>query len=165
MEILWFAARTIANAELNMRDYLENRHILCFVPTTFGPDKTERNNEPKETLLIKNLIFFKTDYATANMLFSVNKRKMFCIRNKNGLVVIPEKQMNEFIAFIHHYGAKIAFSNHNYLIGDRMKIKSGPFAGMEGVITRIDNKHFFTLVFGELLNLTVRFSKSNLIKI
>ena len=165
MESLWFAARTIANVELNMRDYLLARHIECFVPATIRKDKTAGEAVQKEVLLVKNLIFFKTDYATANMLFSVNKRKIFCVRNKEGLIVIPEKQMKDFIAFIHHYGTKIAFTNITCLIGDKMKIKSGPFTGMEGLVTQVDNKNFFTLALGELLNLTVKFPKSNLVKI
>lgn len=165
MEELWFAARTIANVELNMRKYLQNRHIECFVPTASCSPKNKKEETREESLLIKNLIFFKTDFITANALFSLHNRKIFCIRNKNGLITVPEREMEEFMAFINFYGPKIVSSNDIYLIGDRVKIKSGPFAGMNGIVTQIDKKNYFTLVLGGLASLTVRFPKNNLVKV
>ena len=165
MEIFWFAARTIANTELNMRDYLRNHRIECFVPTIIHPGKKHQETPSREILLVTNLIFFKTDFTTANTLFSLKRQKIFCIRNQKGLITVPEKQMNDFMAFVKHYGSKIVFGNDTWIVGEKARIKSGPFAGMEGVVNQVDNKNYFTLSLGELLSLTVKFPKSNLTKI
>jgi len=165
MENLWFAARTIAHVELNMRIYLQKCNITCFIPTKIQLVKKKNIVLEKEIPYIKNMIFFKTTYSIANSLFSLNKRKIFCIRNKKGLITIPEKEMDGFMAFINYYGKKIMVRNDVNTVGDRVKIKSGPFAGVDGTVIQIGRNSYFTLALGELLTVLVRFPKSNLIKI
>ena len=82
METLWFVARTIACAEINMRNFLQKCNIECFVPTKIELIKKKDSVKEKEIPLINNLIFFKTDYSTANSLFinMVEKYFVFVIR-------------------------------------------------------------------------------------
>lgn len=164
METFWFAARTIACAEINMRNFLQKCNIECFVPVKLELVKKKDTVIEKEVPLINNLIFFKSDYATANSLFSQYNRKIFCIRNKQGLITIPEQEMEQFILFVNHYKSKVVV-NPVFVLGDKVKVKSGPFAGVEGYIIEVNKKNHFTLVLGELLTVSVKFPKSNLIKI
>lgn len=44
-------------------------------------------------------------------------------------------------------------------------IKSGPLAGMEGILTECEGKKEFTLRVGTFLSVSVRIARNNLIKL
>ena len=46
-----------------------------------------------------------------------------------------------------------------------MMIKSGPLAGMEGIITKINGKNFFTIHLDEFLTAATRIAKKDLVKV
>ena len=72
--------------------------------------------------------------------------------------------MDQFIMFVSHYKSKVIV-NPVYVLGDKVKVKSGPFAGVEGYVAQINKNNYFTLALGEVLTVFVKFPKSNLIKI
>lgn len=162
---LWFVARTIAQAELKMRKYFEDHGIECFVPTKKEIRKWRGEMTEVETPIIRNLIFFKADYALAHTVFNLNNRKIYRIRFENDLMHIPENQMTTFIHFVNENYGKVKILDSSYVVGDRMMVKKGPFAGTIGKVVQIDNKDYFTISLDGLLVAAVKFPKSNLIKV
>lgn len=164
-QYLWIVARTTANNELNIRKYLTERHIECFVPTQTKLLKRKGEMIELETPIIRNLLFFKTDYATANTLFNLNAGRMFRVRDANGLLTVPERQMDNFIRFVHEHYNRVKILDTTYVVGDKMMIRKGPLAGMIGKVTQIDNKNYFTINLEGLLVAAVRIPKTNLVKV
>lgn len=162
---LWFVARTIAQAELKMRKYFEDHHIECFVPTKKEIRKWRGEMTEVETPIIRNLIFFKADYALAHSVFNLNSRKIYRIRFENDLLHVPDNQMTLFIRFVTENYGKIKILDSSYVVGDKMIVKKGPFAGTVGKVIQIDNKDYFTVNLEGLLVAAVKFPKSNLIKV
>lgn len=162
---LWFVARTIAQAELKMRKYFEDHGIECFVPTKKEIRKWRGEMTEVETPIIRNLIFFKADYALAHTVFNLNNRKIYRIRFENDLMHIPENQMTTFIRFVNENFGKVKILDSSYVVGDRMMVKKGPLAGLVGKVIQIDNKNHFTVCLNGLLVAAIKFPKSNLIKV
>lgn len=162
---LWFVARTIAQAELKMRKYFEDHQIECFVPTKKEIRKWKGEMTEVETPIIHNLIFFKADYALAHSVFNLNSRRIYRIRFENDLLHVPEKQMTFFIRFINENYGKVKILDTSYVVGDKMMIKKGPFAGTIGKVIQIDNKDFFTVSLDGLFVAAVKLPKSNLVKL
>ena len=73
--------------------------------------------------------------------------------------------MEPFVRFVNEHYGKVQILDTNYVIGDLMMIKKGPFAGWIGKVIQIDNKNFFTVSLEGLLVAAVRFPKSNLMKV
>ncbi|WP_297906050.1 UpxY family transcription antiterminator [uncultured Parabacteroides sp.] len=161
----WFVARTIAHAELNMRKYFEDHNIECFVPTKIEMLKRKGEIREVEVPIIHNLIFFKADYLLANNVFNLNSQKLYRIRDKKGLLYVPEQQMTPFMRFIQENYKKVKILDSCYVVGDKMMIKKGPFAGMIGKVILIDNKNYFTVSLDGLLVAAVKFPKSYLVKV
>lgn len=162
---LWFVARTIAQAELKMRKYFEDHQVECFVPTTTELRKWKGEVTEIEIPVIHNLIFFKADYALAHTLFNLNSRRIYRIYSKSDLLSVPTRQMDAFIRFVTENYGKVKILDSSYVVGDKMMIKKGPFAGWVGKVTLIDNKNYFTVSLDGLLVAAVKFPKSNLIKV
>lgn len=164
-EPLWFVARTIAQAELKMRKYFEDHQIECFVPTTTELRKWKGIVTEVEIPIIQNLIFFKADYTLAHTVFNLNNRKIYRIYNNKEMLCIPERQMDTFMRFVNENYGKVKILDSGYVVGDKMMIKKGPFAGLVGKVMQIDNKNYFTVSLDGLLVAAVKFPKSNLIKV
>lgn len=162
---LWFVARTIGCVELRMREYLKKIPVDCFVPTEKKIALRKGEMTEVETPIVHNLIFFKTNYTLANYIFSLNSRRMHRIFDEKGLLFVPEKQMDLFISFVNEYYGKVKILDSNYVVGDKMMIKKGPFAGLIGKVVRIDNKSYFTVSLERLLVAAVKLPKSNLMKV
>lgn len=162
----WICARTRCNQEILLRDHLIKSNILYFIPTIQKIIKQSKGIKEGEKPLIPNLIFLKTNWKTAfNFLFT-HKNKINYIRQKdNRILVIPERQMEDFIRLTNEIGDKIKVNPNCYVTGDRVMIKSGPLAGMEGILTECGGKREFTLCVGTFMSVSVRVPKSNLIKI
>lgn len=161
----WIAARTIAKGELSLRSYFEENAIECFVPTRRVLLKRKGEMVEQEVPIIHNLLFFKADFSLAHSLFNQNSRRLFRIRGENGMLTIPDRQMEPFVRFVNEHYGKVRILDTNYVIGDLMMIKKGPFAGWIGKVIQIDNKNFFTVSLEGLLVAAVRFPKSNLMKV
>lgn len=164
-ERFWFVARTIAQAELKMRTYFEDHDIECFVPIKKEIRKWKGEMTEREVPIIHNLLFFKADYTLANSVFSLNARRIYRVRSGNALLRVPDNQMEPFIRFVNEYHGKVRILESAYVVGDKMMIRTGPFAGTVGKVTQIDDKDYFTICLEGLLVAAVKFPKSNLIKV
>ena len=110
-----------------------------------------------ERPLIPNLIFLKTNWKNAFEFLFTHKNKISYIRQKDRrILIIPERQMDDFMRLTTEMGDKIRVNPNCYAAGDRVMIKSGPLAGMEGILTECEGKKEFTLRVGTFLSVSVR---------
>lgn len=161
----WFVARTIARAELKMRDYFMAQGVECFVPTRKELLKKGGEVIETEVALIPNLIFFKATYAEAHIHFNLNARKIYRIRTNSEMLCVPDAQMESFMHFINENYGKVQILSPEYRIGDMMIIKKGPLAGMRGKVILINNRNYFTINVEGLFIAATKVPKSNLIKV
>lgn len=161
----WVVARTVAHGELSLRTYFEEREIECFVPTKTVFLKRKGEVIEQEVPIIHNLLFFRADFSLAHSLFNQNSRRLFRMRDKTGMLTVPDCQMRPFVRFVNEHYGKVRILDTSYVVGDRMMIKKGPFAGWIGKVIQIDNKNYFTVSLDGLLVAAVKFPKSNLIKV
>lgn len=162
----WICARTRCNQEILLKDRFIKSNILYFIPTVQKIIKQGNSVKESEKPLIPNLIFLKTSWKEAFDFLLTHKTKINYIRQKdNRILVIPERQMEDFIRLTTEMGNKIKINPDCYAVGDRVMIKSGTLAGMEGILTECEGKKEFTLRLGTFLSVSVRIPKSNLIKI
>lgn len=165
-EIHWIPARTVANTELKIREFLEKNHYEFFIPTTKKLKKKNGVVTETETPLINSLIFVRATWKDAFLLFRLLQTKMFGIRLRDKkLLTVPGREMDQFIAFTNEYANKVQIMETAYTVGDQMMIKTGPLAGTKGIVTQIDGKNYFVLRLDGLLAAAVRFPKSNLMKV
>lgn len=163
---IWFVANTIAHNELKIREVVKKRGFEYFIPSEMKEVERRNGIIEKEIPILSNLIFFKTTYTEANLLFSAYRSRVFGIRGRDkSLITISDTAMIEFITFMDIYTNKVRILSTNYVIGDKMMIKSGVLAGKHGVLTKIDGKNFFTIRVEELFIAAVRILKKDLVKI
>lgn len=162
---LWFVARTIAHTELRLREYFQKAGVECFIPTRMELLKRRGEMVEVEVPLISNLVFFKADYALAHSLFNLNGRRLYRVRTANGMLNVPDRQMEPFMRFVTENYGKVRILDPSYAVGDRVVIKRGPLAGQEGRLVKIDNRNHFTVSLDGLLVAAVRMPKSELAKV
>ena len=54
---------------------------------------------------------------------------------------VPDKQMNDFIKVVRTMGFKPVDVNIDLRKGDRVRVLTGPFEGVEGIYVRMPNRH------------------------
>lgn len=166
-EELWYAARTRANQEISIRDFLEKNDIKTFLPTHIIVRRLCDRMKEVEVPIIRNLIFIKTTKQMAFHLLNEYGLKISYIRNKTdySMLVVPEKQMNDFMQVMDKMKEKVNLNVDYYTIGDKVMIMRGPLSGVEGVLIRIDGKEKVMLRIQQILAISVKVPKSYLKKI
>ena len=122
---IWIVARTIANGELNLRNYFEEHQIPCFVPSRTKLMKRKGEMIEQEIPIIRNMLFFKSDFATAHTIFNLNSGRLFRVRDTRGLLTVPDRQMDTFIRFVNEHYNKVKILDTHYVVGDQMMIRKG----------------------------------------
>ena len=138
----WFAIRVTYNREMKVKRELDSLHIENFLPMTHRIVIRGERKIKELVPAIHNLIFV---YITATELKSYKATTSLPIRyimNKetHGPIVIPERQMKNFIAVAGNISEQIVYLEpnlSNFKKGDKVKIIGGVFEGAEGYFMRI----------------------------
>jgi len=135
----WYAAKTKHQTEKKIKSRLAEMDIECFVP--FHTLVVERNGKKikQEKPLVPNLVFIYTDRQTALSLPNDTGIDIIYMRDltTRQLLIIPDKQMEDFM-FLHNFSPNaIRVMNTNLKKGDRVKVIKGEFSGIEGELIRI----------------------------
>ncbi|MEG0500454.1 MAG: transcription termination/antitermination NusG family protein, partial [Rikenellaceae bacterium] len=129
----WICARTRFNQEISIREMLEKEDVQYFIPTCRKIQKFKTCLRETEKAVIPNLIFFKTSWSKAFSLLTLSGGKMNYIRLRDKkILTIPEDQMDAFMRLIDEMKEQVVILPECYALGDRVVIKSGNLAGMEG---------------------------------
>lgn len=145
----WFVLRVTYQRELIAKEKLDALGIQCFVPmkTIRKLDKNGRNIKQRVSAL-HNYIFVN---STRNLIDEIKLTKIPWLRyvmSNNGeiqkkVLTVPKKQMLDFIAIAGSDDERIEYISEeqiHLMKGDRVRILSGPFEGVEGIFIKLNNK-------------------------
>lgn len=135
----WYVAKTRSNCTMKVKEMLEKHGIEIYFP--LRKRMVERNGKKVMIIspLVLNLVFIRTDFKTALSLvndFSIPMSYMIDNLTKT-LMVIPDKQMEDFMFLLNFTDEAVHISNENLRRGDRVRVVQGEFAGIEGELVRI----------------------------
>lgn len=167
----WFALRVIYGREMKLKAHLDARHIDNYIPMRYTD--VVKNGKKQRTLLpaIRNLIFA---HANRAMLDELKKEMegqipMRYIFNKETRtpIVVPDGQMRHFIAVsgtLHEQLMYLTEINPILQQGERVRIKAGPFAGVEGKIVRIKRNRCVMVSVDGVIAVTTAFIPPQLLE-
>ena len=140
----WYAIRVTYSRELKFQTLLQESGFQTFVPMC---RRTLEKNGKKETKLVpavSNLIFVHSEKADLDAFMArmgeACPARFIWDKSTRKPIVVPDKAMEDFI--------KISMSNIDDVIylqevtaklreGQRVKVKNGPFEGVEGTVIRV----------------------------
>ena len=152
--VAWYVLRVTYQREIAASKYLDEIGVKNYVPTV----RVRKTNEKGVTIgwktdpLIHNYIFINDSY---NNILTIKQGKLDYLRfvmgkDDNGInsvpQYVPDKQMEDFIKVVQAKGSKPVDLNIDLREGDRVRVLSGPFEGVEGVFIRVDNRHAKSVV-------------------
>ena len=147
--VAWYVLRVTYQREVAASKALEELQVEHYVPTV----RTRIRNEKgvaigwKTEPLVHNYIFIN---ASFNQILEIKQRKLDYLRfmmsksDKTGEMepqYVPDKQMADFMKVVRTMGSKPVDPNIDLRKGDRVRILTGPFEGVEGVYVRMPNRH------------------------
>ena len=140
----WYAIRVTYSRELKFQTLLQESGFQTFVPMC---RRTFEKNGKKETKLVpavSNLIFVHSEKVDLDAFMArmgeACPARFIWDKSTRKPIVVPDKAMEDFI--------KISMSNIDDVIylhevtaklreGQRVKVKNGPFEGVEGTVIRV----------------------------
>lgn len=133
----WYALYTKGRHEKSVKAELEKRCIESFLPTRkikkHWSDRTVTTEEP----LFKSYLFVKTDYSHKNDVLKARGAVAFISADKKPIPVAEDV----IFSLKNIIQQEINMDPFPYLEkGDRVCVKSGPFKGTEGFVSRKDGK-------------------------
>ncbi|MBR1543532.1 MAG: UpxY family transcription antiterminator [Muribaculaceae bacterium] len=139
---VWFAIRVTYNREMKVKEDLDARGIVNFVPMQYRARVKDGRLVKKLEPSIHNLIFI---YLEPSQMAEYKQSTSLPIRYimnryKHKPVTVPKMQMDNFIAVAGTYDEQLIFLNPqpgDFVKGDRVRILGGPFEGAEGVFVRV----------------------------
>ncbi len=147
--VAWYVLRVTYQREIAASKALEEMHIEHYVPTI----RTRIRNDKGVSIgwkvepLVHNYIFINDSYEN---ILNLKQGKLDYLRfimakDDKGLndvpQYVPDKQMADFIKVVRTMGSKPVDPNIDLRKGDRVRVLTGPFEGVEGVFVRMPNRH------------------------
>lgn len=165
-EQFWFAARTRKDQEIAIKNRLIKLGVTHYIPTRFVVRQLKDRKKQVEVPVIRNLIFV---YATKEVAYSLPKEygiKLFYIQDSitHSLLVVPEKQMHDFMFVMDLNPEAAAINDEPMEVGDKVEVIKGEFSGIEGELIRIANRSYVIIRILQVISLRVRIPKSYLKK-
>jgi len=135
----WYAAKVKYQTERKMKSWLDEQTIENFIP--FRTVWVERNGRKIKRVrpIVPGLLFIRANFQTACALPGESKIRMFFLRNleNNQYLVVPDKQMQDFMFLLDFSESAVKIENANLKRGDRVRVIKGDFTGIEGELVRI----------------------------
>lgn len=147
--VAWYVLRVTYQREITASKALEELQIEHYVPTI----RTRIRNEKgisigwKTEPLVHNYIFVHDSYKN---ILKIKQGKLDYLRlimskDDNGVMsvpqYVPDKQMQDFMKVVRTMGSKPVDPNIDLKKGDRVRVLTGPFEGVEGIYIKMPNRH------------------------
>lgn len=165
-QLQWIAASTRCNQEVSLRNCFRENGVEHFIPTRMVLQHFCRSVREVEKAVIPNLIFVRACWTDA---FRIQQRwanKLTYIRGKDKrILVIPDPEMDRFIRVVGAMNEQFEVLPDALATGDKVVIKQGPLAGVEGILASCGGKSKFVIQIGTLCAVSVRIPRSNLIRL
>lgn len=141
-QAVWYAIRVTYNREMKVKEALDQLSIKNFVPMQYKGFVRNGRMVKKLVPSVHNLIFVYIEPSRMKEFKSTTTLPIRYIMNreKREPIIVPQHQMDNFIAVAGTYDEQLIYLNPNpgdFSKGDRVRILGGPFEGAEGVFVRI----------------------------
>ena len=139
----WYAIRVTYNRELKVKADLDAQGIDNFIPMKYVSVMRGKERRVKKLVpAIHNLIFMLVDRATMVQYKASTTLPIRYIMNRetHQPVVIPRKQMDNFIAVAGNHSEQLLYIENDPITmrkGDKVRITGGLFEGAIGTLMRI----------------------------
>ena len=143
-EVKWHAIRVTYSRELKFQSVLQDAGFETFIP--MRQKKIERNGQQNKLLVpaISNLCFVKASYLNLrsfmDTLGEANPARFIWDKATGKPIIVPEKSMSDFIKVSLSMSDDILFLkeiSQKLREGQKVRIKEGPFEGVEGIVVRV----------------------------
>ena len=161
-EVRWFPMRVTYHREMKIKNLLDESNIENFIPMRYELVETKKEGKKRMLLpAIYNLVFVHSTQAVLTNLKMTHKefspmrymmKRALSDAQRQEIITIPDEQMNNFMKVASVQDDRVFFLNCDELkniMGRRVKIIDGDFAGVEGIIKRINrNKRVVVQIEG-----------------
>jgi transcription antitermination factor NusG len=137
----WYAAYTSARHEKRVTEYLGGRSVECYLPLYKSVRRWQDRRKEVELPLFPGYVFVKIAYRSRlQVLTAPGVARIVSFDGKPAAI-----RESEIEALRQGLSRTSGFEPHPYLkVGRRVRVRSGPLSGMEGILTR--RKDGFRLV-------------------
>jgi len=160
----WFVACTPRNQELTIRDTLVKMGIEHFLPTQIVVRQLKYRKKKVEVPVIKNLIFIHDSKCHTCEIANDFGVKIFYIHDRctRSMLIVPDKQMKDFMFVMDLDPNKIQFDNDIFRVGTKVQVIKGDLSGVEGELLSISNKAYVMIRIPQVLTASFKVPKSYL---
>lgn len=165
--LYWFPMRVTYSRELSVKAGLDLLEIENFLPMRYAI--TGRDDERRRRLVpaINNLIFVRSTRSVLTQLKMTDRRfqplrYMMQVEGNapRQIIRVPDKQMEDFIRVASVRDDSVMFLDCDAYLrmpGLRVRIIEGPFAGVEGVVKRINRNRRVVVQVGDVAAVALAF--------
>lgn len=144
----WFALRCAYGRVKKAADYLEHKYIHTFCPTITEKKEVEGKTTQVEKIRIPNLFFAHStfdilkDFVYDNVHEETKHLRFYYNLHHDGTkepLIVPDYQINTFKLICEADASDVILEPitvPKFLKGQRVLVKQGPFAGVEGIVAR-----------------------------
>jgi len=139
---VWYAIRVTYNRELKVKEDLDARGIVNFVPMQYRREERKGVMVKRLVPSVHNLIFIYIKPSAMREYKQSTALPIRYIMNRetHRPITVPTREMENFIKVAGTYEEKLIYLNSDpgiFAKGERVRIIGGTFAGAEGVFIRI----------------------------
>ena len=148
----WFASRTRYGQEICLKKKLSKIGVVTFIPTKIVTAIRRGREKDVERPVISNLIFLRTKKDFACSLANDFGLSLHFLMDRvtNSLLVIPDKQMEDFIRVFEN-DKTADFSEMPVSVGDKIKVIKGKLKGVEGNVLENGDKTYIVVSLSGLM--------------
>nr|WP_059027237.1 UpxY family transcription antiterminator [Gabonibacter massiliensis] len=138
-EKYWYAAYTRVNQEMSIKKKLDALNVENYLPLQEVVRQEPEGRKKVRELLVRGLIFLRTDRRTSFVLLNDYSLNIVYIRDRETRrsLIIPDKQMKDFMFLLDFSDEVIEIVNKELRRGDKVRVIKGPFVGLEGELVRV----------------------------
>lgn len=142
----WFAARTRHGQEISVRDKLLKAGVEHFIPTVPSIRISGGRRRKCEKPLISNLVFIRAAKSRAcELANSVIPVYYLIDRVTRTLLVVPDKQMDDFARAVRLDSGCIDGTLPELEKGSLVRVTGGALEGVEGQVLEISGRNYVVL--------------------
>lgn len=166
----WFPMRVTYHREMKIKALLDEIGVESFLPMHYELVETKTGGKKRVLLpAIHNLIFvrstqgFLTNLKMCHEEFAPMRyimKRPFSKDKKSEIMVVPDSQMNNFMRVASVQDDRVIFlDNNNFInkVGQRVMVIDGFFAGVEGVIKRINKNKRVVVQLEDVASVAIAF--------
>lgn len=148
---VWYVMRSLYRTELRTQALLQKAGIRSFIPVKETIVTSGGRRKRAKVPSVSNLIFVHSTQKELSPFTGADSRFQYTFRRgglSNEPLIVPERQMEDFIRVCETAGRPLYFSpgEVNLAKGTRIRIIGGPLNGCEGILLKVSGARAKRLV-------------------